>query len=162
MSSRGLVWIALAMGAWIALAGAWLAPAGTALAQGVCRITTVPLAFGTYLPGNTAAHDVTGEVEVSCRGRQASFQIAISPGTSGSFTTRLMVSASHQLLYNLYRDPAHTLIWGDGTGGTALNSGDMSRNGREDFVLPIYGRIPPQQSVGAGLYSDEVIITVYF
>ncbi|MDX1562176.1 MAG: spore coat U domain-containing protein [Gammaproteobacteria bacterium] len=131
-------------------------------AQANCRVSVVPLAFGDYYPVDRAPLDVTGSIDVSCRGRAGLFLATISTGSSGSYTNREMQSGPYTMRYNLYRDSARSLIWGDGTGGSVVNGRVKLRNGRQDFTLPVYGRIFPQQSVGAGIYVDDVIVTIVF
>ena len=137
---------------------------GDAEAQLNCRITAMPLAFGVYAPGDPAPLDTSGQLQISCRGngRDGIFQIGISTGSSGDYAAREMRSGAFVMLYNLFIDAARTLVWGDGTGGTATHNASMPRNGRVDFSFPLYGRVPPRQSVGSGSYLDDVIITVSF
>ena len=131
-------------------------------AQMNCRVTVPPLAFGTYSPGIGAPLDVTGSIDVSCRGRPGIFLVTLATGSSGSYAARTMLSGPYTMFYNLYLNAARTLVWGDGTGGTVIGVRLKGRFGRQDFTLPVYGRIPPLQSVGAGFYQDDVLVTVIF
>ena len=64
-----------------------------------------------------------GSVAVQCTiGILPSFQVALSTGGSGSYATRKMSNGTDTLSYNLYTDAGHTIIWGDGSGGTSTNS----------------------------------------
>jgi spore coat protein U-like protein len=137
-----------------------LAP-GTAAAIN-CRVTVVPFAFGNYSPGDTVPLDVTGNIDVRCQGTPGSFLATLSTGTSGSFAERHMLSSPSIMLYNFYINPARTIVWGDGTGGSQPIIRVKSRPGRQDFALPVYGRIPPAQSVSSGAYSDDIIVTIVF
>jgi spore coat protein U-like protein len=139
-----------------------LAAAPRVEAQLNCRVSVVPLNFGVYLPGDASPLDVTGDIDVSCRGQVGFFLATIGPGSGGSFANRQMLSGPYAMRYNLYRDAGRSLIWGDGTGGSVLNGGIKWRNGREDFLLPVYGRVLPRQSVGAGTYQDNVLVTIIF
>lgn len=134
----------------------------TAHAQMSCRVTLQDFAFGTYLPGAGSPLDVTGSVDLSCSGRPGTFLVTMGTGSSGSFASRTMISGAFAMLYNLFRDSGRTLVWGDGTGGSVVSGGVKSGLGREDFSLPVYGRVPPAQSVGAGLYQDSILVTVAF
>jgi len=51
----------------------------------------------------------------------SSFQVALNKG-QGSFAARQLQSGANVLYYNLYTDALRSLIWGDGTVGTALLS----------------------------------------
>ena len=139
-----------------------LAAAPRAEAQLNCRVSVVPLRFGVYLPGDPSPLDVTGDIDVSCRGQAGFFLATIGAGSGGGFANRQMLSGAYMMRYNLYRDAGRSLVWGDGTGGSVLNGRIKLRNGREDFVLPVYGRVFPQQSVGAGTYQDDVLVTIIF
>lgn len=142
-------------------AALWLL-SGTAQAQFQCRVTVNPFAFGTYTPGNPAPHDVTGNIDVRCMGQPGFFTATLSTGSSGTFAQRQMLSGVIQMAYNLFIDPARTLIWGDGTGGTQTVVRSKTRHGRQNFPLPVYGRIPPTQSVSPGLYTDDIVVTIVF
>lgn len=125
-----------------------------------CRFTVQPVDFGLYNPGSAAPLDVTGSVDVRCTGGEGSFVLTISQSSTGGFAPRRMVSGPYVLEYNLYADPARQLIWGDGTGGTVVNSGVKSISGTPLLLsFPIYGRIFPRQSVGEGLYTDTLLVT---
>lgn len=134
----------------------------TAEAQFRCRVAVNPFAFGTYAPGNPTPHDVTGNIDVRCMGQPGFFTATLSTGSSGSFAQRQMLSGATPMAYNLYIDPARTLVWGDGTGGSLTLFRRKTRFGRQNFTLPVYGRIPPTQSVSPGLYSDDIVVTIVF
>ncbi|MDH3399607.1 MAG: spore coat U domain-containing protein [Chromatiales bacterium] len=125
-----------------------------------CKFIVQPVDFGIYNPGAAASLDVTGSVDVRCTGSAGSFVLTISQSSSGGFAPRRMVSGPYLMEYNLYADPARQLIWGDGTGGTVVNSGEKTSAGPPvSFSFPIYGRIFPRQSVGEGLYTDTLLVT---
>jgi spore coat protein U-like protein len=82
--------------------------------------------------------------------------------TSGTISPRQMGSGANRLSYNLYRDSGRSQVWGQTSGvdaGTITING-VPNNGSRNGTFVIYGRIPAQQSVGAGAYSDSVQITV--
>jgi spore coat protein U-like protein len=70
-----------------------------------------------------------------------------------------MRSGANVLNYNLFTDPTHLSMWGDGSGGTAIVAG--SGTGSVTNV-PVYGRVPGSQSVPSGSYADDIVITVNF
>ena len=74
---------------------------------------------------------------------------------------RTLRKGSEVLQYNLYRNAARTTIWGDGTGGTSVYSLANPPN-NSNVNLTIYGRIPAQQDVSAGNYSDTVSAVINF
>ena len=127
-----------------------------------CSATVYPFNFGNYVPGDAAPLDVTGDIDVRCAGNDGSFTATLSAGASGSFAERYLVSGPWQMRYNFYVNSARTLIWGDGTNGSVPVSRVKASPGLEHFRLPVYGRVFPRQSVGAGAYSDNVIVTIIF
>ena len=135
---------------------------GKASAQMNCIITVAPLTFGVYTPGDLVPLDSTGQLDISCRGQNGLLSVAMSTGTSGSFVSREMQSGVFAMMYNIFVDAARSIIWGDGTGGTTLISLVKQTSGRQDYTLPVHGRIPAQQSVAAGTYADDILITVSF
>ena len=135
---------------------------GEAKAQMNCIISVAPLAFGTYAPGDPTPLDTTGQLDISCRGQNGLLSVAMSPGSSASFAAREMRSGVFAMLYNLFVDAARSIVWGDGTGGTTVINLVKPNSGRQDFSLSVYGRVPPQQSVAAGAYADDILITVSF
>jgi spore coat protein U-like protein len=67
------------------------------------------------------------------------------------------------LNYNLYVDPARTLVWGDGTGATATVSGVREVKGRPVFFdYAVYGRVFADQAPPPGSYTDTILVTVLF
>ena len=64
------------------------------------------------------------------------------------------------LAYDLFRDAARLLPWGDGTTLGARLPGVGTGSAQN---LTVYGRIPAAQaSAGAGDYGDSVIVTVEY
>ena len=65
------------------------------------------------------------------------------------------------LAYNLYLDSAHSMIWGDGTGPSAMTPPSMPADGAI-VMVPIFASIPPRQDVGVGGYADTIMVTMNF
>jgi spore coat protein U-like protein len=139
-----------------------LLPVRPAAAAMNCSISLSPFSFGNYLPGDAAPLDVTGQIGVRCTGSAGKFVAKISPGGSGTFVQRQMLSGPYRLKYNFYLNVSRTVVWGDGTGGSQTTGVTKSGAGQQTFTLPIYGRVFPQQSVGAGAYRDDVLVTIVF
>ena len=101
---------------------------------------------------------VSGELIVTCD-EPGRFSVALSPGL-GSFRLRKMQGTDGSFLkYNLYVDSARRRIWGDGvSAGTQTIRGES--DGRRPLIIPVYGVVPPQQSVLTGAYSDNLLVTV--
>ncbi len=134
-----------------------LAPAE---AQMNCTVFTRAINFGTYNAGTAPPVDVTGRVDIRCLGTPFTpYAILMGPGASGDATNRALFNGTNQLLYNFFTDPARTIIWGTGAGGTGIVTG-LPPPRRQRF--DIYGRIYGSQNVPAGTYGDTVDITVLF
>lgn len=129
-----------------------------------CGVRVRPLNFGIYQPLSPTPVDVIGQVRIICRARPGTFAVSIGPGTSGDATARTLITPGTGVLYyNLYRDATRTQIWGDGTPPTFVVTGARTERGRPTtFNFPIYGRIFANQTPDAGLYTDNLVITVLF
>lgn len=141
----------------LACAAALAAPLAARAAPGCTALSASGVAFGSYDPLASTPLDAAGSISWNCNG-VGSVLVLLSAGASGSAADRALVSGADRLAYNLYVDPARTVVWGDFTGGTPnlLPGG----NGRQ--TTPVYGRIPAHQDVRAGTYGDTVVATFYF
>lgn len=126
---------------------------GAAMAE--CSVNVIGLSFGGYDPFSVTDTDITGSVLVTCD-TDTSVQVSLSPG-SGPFTARKLKSGMNALLYNLYTDPSHVSVWGDGSPGTGL----VSFSGTAGSYT-VYGRIPAGQNVPVGTYGDTITVTLTF
>lgn len=123
--------------------------------QAGCALNVVGLNFGEYDIFNTQDIHISTSIAVTCDAA-SSFEVSLSAG-SGSFASRTLVRDAHQLAYNLYVDPAHITVWGDGSPGTMTVSGTGTSS---DFT--VYGRIPARQNASVGSYSDTITVTITF
>jgi spore coat protein U-like protein len=131
-----------------------------------CTTSAQAVAFGNYDPLALLPTDSTGQVSVTCTNLVSlltSYTVALSTGISGSYATRQLASGANRLNYNLYRDPTRLLVWGNGTGGSSTVSNTFL------VVLlgitanhAVYGRIPAEQAVAVGSYSDTITVTVTY
>jgi spore coat protein U-like protein len=129
-----------------------------------CTISATGVPFGAYNPQTAGADDGTGTVNLACPTAVTAPVVALSTGQSGTYAARRMTSGAYNLTYNLYTSSARTTIWGNGTGGSVTQtlSGGTLSGGTRNFSRSIFGRIPALQNVGAGSYSDTIILTVTF
>ena len=119
------------------------------------------VAFGNYNVFTTTADDSTGTITYRCNSTATNISISLSDGSSSTFSPRTLRKGSEVLQYNLYRNAARTTIWGDGTGGTSVYYAANPPN-NSNVNVTIYGRIPAQQDVSAGNYSDTVSAVINF
>ncbi len=146
----------------IVTAAIWLLGATSAWAQSPsCTISVTSVAFGNYNVFTTTADDSTGTITYRCNATAANISISLSDGSSSTFSPRTLRKGSEILQYNLYRNAARTTIWGDGTGGTSVYTNANPPN-NSNVSVTIYGRIPAQQDVSAGSYTDTVSAVINF
>jgi spore coat protein U-like protein len=125
-----------------------------------CSISITSVSFGSYSVFTAAPTDSAGSVTYRCNGN-ASVLITISTGQSGTFNPRQMINGSEQLSYNLYRDAARSVIWGDGSAGTQSHT-QINVPNNTNVSVNVYARIPATQDVTAGSYADSVSVTINF
>jgi spore coat protein U-like protein len=131
-----------------------------------CSVSATTLAFGSYDPLSNTPTDSTATVTVDCIlvvAIAGSFDVALSTGSSGSFSQRkLSGGTSDTLNYNLYTNASRTTVWGDGSGGSSIMSPTFTALLAVNRVLTVYGRIPARQNVASGPYNDTITVTVTY
>ena len=124
-------------------------------ALATCSLNVQGVNFGGYDYMSSQSLDSTGHVMVTCD-VASSFSISLSTG-AGTYASRTMQNGAHPLSYNLYTDPAHTMVWGDGTAGSVVVSGSGT-----DVDEVVYGSAPAGQNPYIGTYSDAITVTLTF
>lgn len=129
-----------------------------------CSITLTPLAFGMYTPGQFVPLDAVADITVRCVAQPGTYSVTIGPGTSGNQLARTLSAGGGDVLnYSLYRDAAHTQVWGNGAPPTFTVTGSRPRVGQPTVnVHPLYGRVFAGQTPNPGSYSDSLLVTVLF
>jgi spore coat protein U-like protein len=144
---------------------------GAAQAQSCGVTVSGALAFGNYTI--VAAADGATTLTVRCQqinqapNRTVSYAVKLTSGP-GSFVNRLMTHSTRPgetLGYNLFRDAARSLVWGDGSSGTTFPTGQFVFNppsfgNTQQAQFTVYGRIPANQNPAAGTYQTASPITV--
>lgn len=165
----------LSAGSLLALAGAAQAappnPATTSIAVSAtvtknCSVGATAAAFGAYYPG-TGNMATNSTVTVKCT-KGTTFTVSLDKGTTtgGTIANRLMTdgAAGDTLQYNLYKDAAMTIVWGDASGTSQTNAGTGSGMGT-GLTFTAYGQLP---DAGANLnappatYNDTVTVSVAY
>lgn len=144
--------------------------AGTAWAG--CTISSSGLAFGGYQPltfaGKLTSADKTSDatISLSCTGivTGGSYNIALGPSTVGnSMNPRYLANpqGAANLAFNVYREGAHSTVWGDGTGGGVI--GGTIPLGDSTQSHTVYGKMPAgQNALRVGTYSGTLVMTVTY
>jgi spore coat protein U-like protein len=138
-------------------------PAAAQVFDGRCNVHTQEFNFGLYSALDPAPNTTHGQIEVTCNRVEGvrTVQIALSPGSSGNALDRTMNrGGGHLLHYNIYMDPGHHRVVGDGTNGTVAPINLLLNGGRATFRF--YGKIPPRQVVRDGNYDDRLRVTVEY
>ncbi|MDR5785386.1 spore coat U domain-containing protein [Caballeronia sp. LP003] len=129
--------------------------------QNDCQIAANPLNFGNS--GVIAANvDQTTTLSVTCS-NGAAYNVGLDAGSvaGSTITNRLLAGTgtpAPTVAYQLYRDAARTLVWGQTIGtDTVASTGTGAAQ-----TLTVYGRVAPQATPAAGTYSSSVTATVTF
>ncbi len=121
--------------------------------------TTTDLDFGSVPATITGNLDQTSTIGMTCTGRTA-WQVGLDNGLNASGNVRRMRlgSTGNYVTYELYRNSARTLRWGN-TLNTDTATGTGTGNPQ---ALSVYGRVPAPQTPAAGSYSDTVTVTITY
>ena len=136
---------------------------GEAAAAPGCLVSNITsVNFGIYDVFSAVPLDSVGTVTVRCGQDTPNLTISINPGSSPTFSPRWMKSTRLQpLIYDLYLDAAHTVLWGDGSGGTQ-RYGPVTMLQDASTTVYIYARVPALQVVAPGDYSETLTVTLNF
>ena len=163
-----------ALRAVVALGSLGLLAAPTAARAALdCSVATSGVAFGIYDQTSTTPDDSTGSIDVTCwytgpgGADQANYSVTLSTGSSGTYAPRLLKAGASLLNYNLFRDAGRSQVWGNGTAGSTIVTGNIkvgpgAGNNTRTANHPMYGRIPALQDPDAGNYSDTIVVTLSF
>lgn len=129
-----------------------------------CSVSASAVAFGNYNPLSVLPQDAVGQVSVNCSflvSLLTTYTVKLSTGGSSQYSTRVMSSGGNTLNYNLYTDALRLIVWGNGTGGSGFVS-NTQLIGLGGFTgnHPVYSRVPAQQNVAPGNYSDTIVVTL--
>ena len=120
--------------------------------------------FGAYDVFSVGALDTTGSITIVCTSVVPTDNITLdlSQGGASSFSPRVLSRAGGGSLdYNLYTDAARTTVFGDGSSGTG-HYGPANPPDNSNVTITVYARVPAQQDVVAGTYSDTIVATINY
>lgn len=122
-----------------------------------CDVTASDLDFGDYDPIAANNLDAQTTISVTCTsGTNYDVGMSLGGGAGASTATRYMVNGGNQLGYTLYQNSQRTTLWGV-PGGANLLAG--TGDGTPD-AIDVFGRVPMQQAVPSGHYTDSITVTV--
>ena len=131
----------------------------TTKVQAVCNVTAVDLAFGTYTSAAGTPLQSTTLLRTTCT-PGSTYNVGLNEGTTTGATVnqRKMAAGANSLNYQLYSDPARSVIWGNTTGTNTVTGAGTG--------LPVdhtvFGAVPANQVVPAGDYQDTITVRVYY
>jgi spore coat protein U-like protein len=137
-------------------------PAGSHAAS--CLLTVQDVVFPPYLRSAAQAVETTAMVSVECSGADGEtvmYSITASTGSSNSYVARSFVGQPFE--YNLYVDPNHSRVWGDGVDpASEAFSGTLTLPGNPRGPHVVYGQIPAQQNPDSGTVSDRITVQLTY
>lgn len=155
------------------LAGASLLPALSAIAATAtgsmnvrititdeCKVQTASdLDFGSHgvIDANV---DQTSTINVQCTtGKSYNVGLSAGAGSGATVAVRKMTGPLAATIdYTIYRESTRTQLW-----GTTIPTDTVGGTGNGAIQpLTVYGRVPPQTTPPAGLYTDTVSITITY
>lgn len=126
-----------------------------AVQASACNAIVEPPAFGLYDPFLPIPADTWGEIIVDCS-VPTTYIISLGRG-AGDGGGRELRSGSGALAYELYADPARSVVWGDGRGLTQTVQGTGLR-----AAYTIFGRIFAGQNAPVGSYADSLVVEIVY
>lgn len=129
----------------------------TANVENSCLVSAQNIDFGSHGVLSTNI-DAAGELAVTCT-PGTNYTVGLDGGlTGGAPTARKMAKGAEQITYGLFQNAGRTIAWGDTIGAdTVAGSGSGTAQN-----LPVYGRVPPQTTPTAGVYTDTIVVTVTY
>ena len=131
-----------------------------------CTIAAGAMTFASYDPTATADNDATATITSTCTAGGAAVITMnqggrAQSGSTDSVPARAMWNGSEgtpeDLLYQVYSDSAGGTVWGNTSGSGKSITADGSAQ-----AFTAYGRIPKNQTVSSGSFSDSVLVTLTY
>lgn len=133
-------------------------PVSLSVSEG-CSIAATPMEFAMASASGASARS-QATVALACS-PHTTYEIAIDRGDNPRGGKRRMANSKtgSTIAYEVYRDAARTLRWGD-------NFGSDTVGGRVEGGGPVvhiaYGEVAPGERIAAGAYADTLVVTVSF
>lgn len=133
---------------------------GLAMSSCIASVTAPP--HFSYDPISGADQYTTAIVTLTCRYPELLRTVELSPGHANEFSRyrqmwRNGTDSSEILEYNFYTTNDYTTVWGDGTGGTSVETVNRTVT---TYNALLFAKLKyPPGHVSAGEYSDTVTVT---
>jgi len=123
-----------------------------------CLINAATLAFAPQIVGVTSVVDDAASVTLNCTAG-TDYELGFGLGQYANGTQRRMQdSGTNYVNYQIYTAAERTTILGEvGGGNTITGQGTGSA-----ATVSVYGRVPGGQTVVAGSYTDQVLMTLQY
>jgi spore coat protein U-like protein len=131
-----------------------------------CTITAGQMTFASYDPTATVDNDTNASITSTCTAGGAAVITMgqgdrAQGGSSDAIPLRAMFNGSEvtpeYLPYHVYSDSAGGTVWGNTSDtGKSINADGTAQ------VFTAYGRIPKNQTVSSGSFSDSVAVTLTY
>ena len=130
----------------------------TATVAATCTVVGGTLVFPIYDVMSSSPTDGTLQLAASCtRGSEASIGLELGNHATGS-TRRMSDPGSSHLVYELYKDSSHSVVWGT-TGASVVDY--VAASSAVSYFM-VYGRISALQDVPQATYTDSVVVVITF
>lgn len=132
----------------------------SAIVLNACLVSATDMAFGSYNPTSSTPTDATSSIIVTCTPGTL-YNVGLNAGTTAGATvsTRKMLNGAAPLNYSLYSNSGRSTNWGNSSGSDTVS---QTASSIVPATFTVYGRVPAQQSVAAGAYTDTVTVTVSY
>lgn len=123
-----------------------------------CSVSTGLMDFGTQTSLSVPIDSASSFGVLCSRGLPYNIEVNGGRAVATDPARRRMLKGEEFIEYGLYRDAARTQVWGSTRG---LNVFGAMGSGISQAV-PVYGRVHPQSTPSAGVYTDTVIVTLTY
>lgn len=134
----------------------------TATFEGACQTLTAGALTFPSTGSLASSVDSTSTIDIQCS-IATPYKIGLNAGLGAGATTsnrKMTGPGSNTINYQLYRDSAHILSWGNDTiVGTDTNNG-IGTGSRQSYT--VYGRVASQTTPPPGSYTDTITVTVVY
>ena len=147
--------------------------AATPVAAQTCTVSAAGnINFMTYNPASGAPTLASASVTLTCTysggsgAQKVNWDMQLTNGSSGDCNARAMPGSSDALSYNIYQNNVAGGVWGNSGCGTnptgQMNLTPGGGGNTKSVTNNLYGQIPVGQFVGAGTYTENLVLTVNF